>query len=243
MLSMRGCFRAAALMVTTIGLGCTEGNDTGPTDQEPAFENEGSFGSTIDEYLDRIESDLAENQVIGYWPLRKDYWPLHFIELEAPAPPYEIRAFTGAVMSGVGGGGLDGGCDTEVPLAFVAYLGDVPPSSYPGGELDQALPPVPYMVSVEARGELGMLEVWTQEIIGVTLDEPVVVEESGSLWIGVRQAEPSGDEAACLSSYNVPEEYIHESATGQALIWQQNRGTTGWVDETDGAVLSVTIGY
>jgi hypothetical protein len=246
---MRGCFWATVMMVTTIGLGCADGNgsDTGPTDREPAFENEGSFGSTTLEYLDKIETgDIVANQFVGYWPLRVNYWPLHFVELEAPPPPYEIRAFTGAVMSGVGGGGLPGGCHTETPLSFVAYLGDVPPSSYSGGELDLALPPVPYKLSVEAWGELGMLDDWTQEVIRVTLDEPVIVEESGSLWIGVKQAVPSGDLAACLSAFDVPEKYLHEAATGQRLTWQQNEGSTEWLagsEESNRPALSVTIGY
>jgi len=227
------------------------------------FENEinlSPFASTSFETLN-VDSDPDRS---GYFPARHYFWPLGLTALDAPEPPYEIRELAIWVLAGSNAAcndfesGFDdcqeaSHCNTTVPLKLVAYVGDAPPRSFPGGEADLELPEVPFIASVEVSGGYGAPSSWDAELLTGVLEEPVLVEESGPLWIGYAQTVESDVNVSCPGSYTAMRTELSDDDRNEFVWWGQNNlfanGATGWnvTDESDSEqlrpIVQAVIGY
>ena len=135
----------------------------------------------------------------------------------------------------------------------MAYVGEQTPRSFGGGDADLELPEIPIIASVEVSGGYGAPGDWDAELLTGVLDEPVLVEESGPLWIGYMQAVESGVNVACAASYSALSAERSEADLNEAVSWEQNNlftgGGTGWnitdPDDTEQLrpVMQAVIGY
>ena len=114
----------------------------------------------------------------------------------------------------------------------MAYVGDAPPRSFRGGYEDLELPDVPFIASVEVSGGFGAPSSWDAELLTGTLDEPVLVEDSGPLWIGYAQAVESDVNVSCVAGYNAFGTELSDADLDEFVWWEQNNlftgGGTGW---------------
>ena len=215
--------------------------DTPSPDADTTFENEVSLSPFVGDSFDTLNTDSDPDRS-SYFPVRHYFWPLGLTAVEAPEPPYEIRELSVWVLAGANANCNEfdeswdcqqpAHCDTTVPLNLVAYVGDAPPRSFRGGYEDLELPDVPFIASVEVSGGYGAPSNWDAELLTGTLDEPVLVEESGTLWIGYSQAVASDVNSSCVAGYSALRTELSEEDQNEFVWWEQNNlftgGGTGW---------------
>jgi len=219
----------------------TAADDSSDTGTDAAFGNEIALSPFTSDSFETLNVDSDPDRS-SYFPVRHYFWPVGLTALEAPEPPYEIRALSIWVMAGANAACNDfnsswdcqeaAHCDTRTPLKLVAYVGETPPRSFAGGDNDLELPDLPYTASVEVSGGYGAPADWDAELLTGTLDEPVLVEESGTLWVGYAQTTESGVNVPCVAGYNAYRTELSEEDLDVFVWWEQNNlftgGGTGW---------------
>ena len=222
-------------------------DDSSNNTLESRFKNEAVFGPMTDTLFDQLDSFTGSGDVF-YHPLVELFWPVVLEEVIVPEPPYEIRGFTVAAFSRLETTSL-GDCNPQTPFNVVAYVGDADPDSFEGGPDTLELPEIPFQSSTQVTGSKEPTSIWDFEVINVTLEEPVLIEEEENLWIGYVQAiEPDGISLACGYSVRLSEADIPPSVAGGYAQWEQGSSSPAWqvsdtITDRSHPAISVRIGY
>lgn len=243
----RSVILISMLMACTSSSKDDSGSDTGAaagsgtTTPDYSFENVSNIGPLNEALFERAAED-SDPERGSYFPARRHFWPTAFVAVEAPEPPYEIRSLSMYVLAAANANCNEfddnwdcqepADCDTTVPIRLVAYVGDQTPRSFPGSDEELAIPDVPVIASVDVSGGFGAPGVGDAELLVGVLESPVVVEETGTLWIGYQQITESGLQNSCPAGYTSnPSE--RSDADGNAFVWWEqvnlfSAGGTGW---------------
>jgi hypothetical protein len=180
----------------------------------------------------------------SYWPALERTNPVFAVSVEAPEPPYEIRSISAMVLDYNDNGFAGQDCDGAVELRLFAFVHD-------GEDLTDWTatgadwPELPSVASGKVIGDGDGDGDPATDLLTLTFDPPVRVDEPGLLWIAYETVTEEGSLISCplgcappADSSNLSPAWSYEpegNAWGSAPGWHE------FPDER--ADLRVTIGY
>ena len=219
------------LLFLIAGIACNDRSETSDSASDTAKDSTTdaveSWGIDSSGYLDLEGTRIGPNQPAAfadpaslrlitedagafYWLQREGWWPMGFTALNAPVPHYEIHAIALYTI------GFDNDwCANTQPINLLVYVGDEPPSSFVGSS--EVLPEIPLTASIEAVGVVGSSSVGedgASEILAGVFEEPLSIEEAGTLWLGYSQAGATINATSCPMGVNVTSDELSSADGG-----------------------------